>query len=47
MSTTRKNTTRMLCEGAIMVALALVLGLAVFPAVKIYRLYFPLEEVSK
>ena len=27
MSTTRKNTTRMLCEGAIMVALALVLGL--------------------
>ena len=31
----------------VFVALALVLGLAVFPAVKIYRLYFPLEEVSK
>ena len=31
----------------VFVALALVLGLAVFPAVKIYRLYNPLEEVSK
>ena len=31
----------------VFVALALVLSLAVFPAVKIYRLYFPLEEVSK
>ena len=31
----------------VFVALALVLGLAVFPAVKIYRLYFPLEDVSK
>ena len=31
----------------VFVALALVLGLAIFPAVKIYRLYFPLEEVSK
>ena len=28
-------------------AIALVLGLAVFPAVYIYRLYVPLEEVSK
>ena len=27
MMSTRKNTTRMLCEGAIMVALALILGL--------------------
>ena len=31
----------------VFVALSLVLGLAVFPAVKIYRLYFPLEEVIK
>ena len=28
-------------------AMALVLGLAVFPAVYIYRLYVPLKEVSK
>lgn len=28
-------------------AIALALGLAVFPAVYIYRLYVPLEEVSK
>jgi hypothetical protein len=28
-------------------AMALALGLAVFPAVYIYRLYVPLEEVSK
>lgn len=28
-------------------AMALALGLAVFPAVYIYRLYNPLEEVSK
>lgn len=31
----------------VFVTLALVLGLAVFPAVKIFRLYFPLEEVIK
>ncbi len=28
-------------------SLALMLGLAVFPAVDIYRLYFPVEEVKK
>jgi hypothetical protein len=31
----------------VFVAIALILGLAVFPAVYIYRLYNPLEEVSK
>lgn len=31
----------------ILVSIALVLGMAVFPAVDIYRLYFPAEEVKK
>jgi Flp pilus assembly protein TadB len=31
----------------ILVSIALVLGMAVFPTVDIYRLYFPAEEVKK
>ena len=31
----------------ILVSIALILGMAVFPAVDIYRLYFPAEEVKK
>ena len=31
----------------ILISIALALGLAVFPAVEIYRLYVPLEEVKK
>lgn len=31
----------------ILVSIALVLGMAVFPAADIYRLYFPAEEVKK